>query len=154
MVLRPETLLVGAVTPDSALHHRRGPGRRQRQDPELRSTSRGKFAVSYTVTDVNGNLLFTSTPVTTTLGITSTLTTVDLGNLDTTGYANGTDTITVTVVDQSSQPLPTATGQGSLIIGSPVTVDLTVNQVDQPTGNPTVTNSLSITGSATHRSTR
>ena len=86
--------------------------------------------------------------MTATLGISSTVTTVDLGNLDTTGFANGTDTITVTAVDQSSQPLPTATGQGSLIVGSPVTVALTVNQVDQPTGSPTVTNTLSITGSA------
>ena len=35
--------------------------------------------------------------------------------LDTTGFANGYDTINVTAVDQSSQPLPTATGQGSLL---------------------------------------
>ena len=108
-----------------------------------------QVAVSYVVTDVNGNVLFTSTPVMTTLGITSSYTKVDLGNLDTTGYANGTDTITVTVADQSSQPLPTATGQGSLIIGSPVTATVTVNQLDQPTGNPTVTNSLLLTGTDT-----
>ena len=34
---------------------------------------------------------------------------MDLGTFDTTGFANGVDTITVTVTDQSSQPLPSAT---------------------------------------------
>ena len=49
------------------------------------------------------------------------LTTVDLGNLDTTGFADGSDTITVTVADQSGSRSPAATGQGSLVIGLPVT---------------------------------
>ena len=77
------------------------------------------IALAYTVTDINGKPLFTSTPVTTALSINSTLTTVDLGTFNTTGLANGQDTIIVTAVDQSSQPLPTATGQGSLLVGLP-----------------------------------
>ncbi|MGO9923686.1 MAG: choice-of-anchor Q domain-containing protein, partial [Isosphaeraceae bacterium] len=83
--------------------------------------------VSYTVTDSNGNLLFTSTPVPVPLSITSTLTTVDLGTFDTTGFVQGLDTITVTVTDQSSQPLASATGQGSVFIGLPVTPSLSVS---------------------------
>ena len=62
--------------------------------------------VSYTVTDANGDLLFTSSPVTVSLTITSSLTTVDLGNLDTTGFAEGSDTITVTVADRLRHPDP------------------------------------------------
>ena len=121
MVLRPETLLVGAVTPNPLFP---SAGTQVDVSAKIQSAVNESrtIAVSYTVTDINGNLLFTSTAVTATLGISSTVTTVDLGNLDTTGFANGTDTITVSAVDQSSQPLPTATGQGSLIVGSPVTV--------------------------------
>ena len=105
-----------------------------------------QIAVSYTITDSTNAVLFTSTPMMVALGITSGLTTVDLGMLDTTDFANGYDTITVSAVDQSSQPLPTATGQGSLLIGSPVDAKLTVNTpvVAQFQGTETVTNSLAL----------
>jgi len=103
-----------------------------------------QIAVSYTVTDATNAVLFTSTPVMVALDITSGLTTVDLGMVDTTGFANGYDTINLTAVDQSSQPLPTATGQGSLFIGSPVNATLTVNTPVLAPGNETVTNSLQL----------
>ncbi len=96
------------------------------------------------MTDINGKPLFTSTPVSTALSINSTLTTVDLGTFSTTGLANGQDTITVTAVDQSSQPLPTATGQGSLLVGLPFSATLSVSQSILPTGSPTATSSVEI----------
>ena len=68
--------------------------------------------VSYTVTDASSNVLFTSTPVTTTLNVLTTLSTVDLGNLDTTGFALGDDTITVTVADATGKPIPGAHRHG------------------------------------------
>ena len=52
---------------------------------------------SYTVTDPNGNLLFQSTAVPVSLDATTPLATVPLGTLDTTGFADGDDTITVTL---------------------------------------------------------
>ncbi len=144
--LRPEVVLVGAVAATPPYTAAGGVVDVSATLQSAVNESR-QFAVSYTVTDINGNVLFTSTPVATTLGVNSTATTVDLGNVNTTGFANGTDTITVTAVDQSTQPLPTATGQGSLIVGVPVTAVLSVNPANAPTGNPTVTNSLQITSS-------
>ncbi len=86
------------------------------------------LSVSFTVTDANGNVLHTDqTPMTVPLTPTSGLTTVDLGTFDTTSFTDGLDTITVTVVDQSSQPLPTATGQGNLTVGLPVTATISTN---------------------------
>ena len=144
--LRPELVLVGAVTQTPPYTASGGTVDISTTLLSAVNVSR-TFSVSYTVTDINGNLLFTSTPVTTTIGISATSTLVDLGNLNTTGFADGTDTITVTVVDQSAQPLPSAVGQGSLIVGVPVTAILSVNPATAPTGNPVVTNSLEITSS-------
>jgi hypothetical protein len=101
-----------------------------------------QIQVSYTVTDPNGNLLFTSAPVIASLTITSSLTTVDLGNLDTTGFAEGNDTITVTVADASGNQIAGARAQGTLTVGSPVTATLSVTPTIVPAGTPTVTNTL------------
>jgi large repetitive protein len=103
-----------------------------------------EVSISYTVTDANGDVLFTSTPVPESLSIRSTFTSVDLGSFDTTGYSDGLDTITVTITDQSSSPLPTATGQGTVTIGLPVTATLSVTPDALPSGSGTVTNTLAI----------
>ncbi len=79
-----------------------------------------------------------------TLNADSGLTTVDLGMFDTTDFSDGSDTITVTVTDLSSQPLPSVTGVGSVTIGAPVTASLTVSPTELPTGGGTVTNTLQI----------
>jgi large repetitive protein len=100
--------------------------------------------VSYTVTDSGGNVLYTSTPVATTLNVLTTLTSVDLGNLDTTGFALGEDTITVTVADASGSPIPGATGQGTLLIGSPVTASLSTSPTTLPPGSGTITTTLQV----------
>ena len=96
------------------------------------------------MTDANSNVLFTSTPVMVSVGVTSTLTNVDLGTFDTAGFANGQDLITVTVVDQSSQPLPQAAGTTFVQIGLPVSATLSVSPTIVPTGTVTVTNTLTI----------
>ncbi len=103
--------------------------------------------VSYTVTDANNNVIFTSQPVSTTLNVLTTLSTVDLGNLDTTGFALGQDTINVTVDESSGNPIPGATGTGSLLIGTPVTATLTTSPATLPPGNGTVTTTLDLDAS-------
>jgi len=100
--------------------------------------------VSYTVTNASNNVIFTSQSVATTLNVLTTLTTVDLGKLDTTGFALGQDTITVTVADAGGTPIPGATGTGSLLIGTPVTATLTTTPTTLPAGNDTVTTTLQL----------
>jgi uncharacterized membrane protein len=99
---------------------------------------------SYTVTDPNGTVVFSSTPVALTLNVQTSLITVDLGNFQTTGLADGSYTINVTVADASGHPIPGATGQGSVLIGTPVSGSLTVSPTTLPAGNGTVTNTLQI----------
>ena len=101
-----------------------------------------QIQVSFTVADSSGKPLFSSRPVTVALSILSSLTTVDLGNLDTTGFADGIDTITVTVTDASGNPISGATGQATLTVGSPVTATITVTPTTLPTGTDPVTNTL------------
>ena len=145
--LRPESLLVGAVVTNPPFTN---PGGQVDVTAKIESVVNEpqQVAVSYIVTDVNGNVLVAaSTPVTVPLTITSGLTTVDLGTFDTTGFADGADTIHVTVTDQSNQALASATGQGSVTIGSPVTASLTVNPTTVPTGTVKVTNTVQIDSS-------
>ncbi len=105
--------------------------------------------VSYTVTDANGNALFTSTPVSASLTTSSNSSTVDLGTLDTTGFANGSDTINVTVADASGHPIAGATGQAPLVIGLPVTATLSTSPTTLPSGSGVVTNTLQVDGQMT-----
>jgi len=147
LVLRPESLRVGAVITNPPFTNAGGlvdvTAKVQSVVNEPRQVS-----VSFTVSDFNGNVLFTdASPVSVTVGITSTLTTVDLGTFDTTGFADGADTITVTVTDQSSQPLPSASGVGIVTIGLPVTATLTASPTTLPTGTGKVTNTLHATSS-------
>jgi hypothetical protein len=157
LILRSESLLVGAVSTSPPFT---GPGGQVDVTAKIQSVVNEprQVAVSYTVTDPGGNLVFTSTPVTVPLTITSGLTTVDLGTF-TAGPTRGLDTITVTVTDQSSQPLPSATGQAHLTVGLPVSANLSVSPTNLPTtngfselfgdpllaGSGTITNTLPIT---------
>jgi hypothetical protein len=105
--------------------------------------------VSYLVKDPNDQTVFTSQSVQTTLTVQTSLTTVDLGTLDTTGFALGGYTIVVSVTKLNGDPIPGASGEGSLLIGSPVTASLSVTPDTLPPGNGTVTNTLQIDTSAT-----
>lgn len=98
--------------------------------------------VRFVVTDAGGAVVFTSSPTTTTLGVLTSLSTVNLGSLDTTGFALGDYTLTVTVSDANGQPIPGATGTGHLLVGSPVTADLSVSPATLPAGTGTVSNTL------------
>ena len=78
--------------------------------------------VSYTVTNSLGTVVFTSTPVPIALPEVIGVTSVDLGNLDTTGFSPGT------YYDQCHRqrfqrqcPSPAPTGQGNLFVGAPIT---------------------------------
>jgi uncharacterized membrane protein len=105
--------------------------------------------VSYTVTDSTGATVFTSIPVSTQLSVVTSLTTVDLGNLDTTGFALGSYTIHVSVADASGQPIPGATGTGNLLIGTPVSATLSVSPQTLAPRNATVTNTLQVSSQIT-----
>jgi transglutaminase-like putative cysteine protease/uncharacterized membrane protein len=103
--------------------------------------------VSYTVKDAGGTVIFTSPAVSATLNVLATLTDVDLGNLDTTGFALGQDTITVTVTDPSGTVL--AMGSGSILIGTPVSATLTTTPTTVPSGTSTVTTTLQVDSQTT-----
>jgi uncharacterized membrane protein len=100
--------------------------------------------VYYTVTDASNTVLFTSTPVSTTLNVLTTLATVNLGTLDTTGFALGAVTINVFVTDTANVPIPGATGSGSLLIGTPVSATLTTTPPIVAAGDSTVTTTLDL----------
>jgi uncharacterized membrane protein/transglutaminase-like putative cysteine protease len=105
--------------------------------------------VSFTVKSATGTVLYSSSPVATTLNVLSTLSTVDLGNLDTSGFALGDDTITVTVSDDSGNLISGATGTGTLLVGTPVTATESVTPQVVPSGTSTITNSLTIASTET-----
>jgi uncharacterized membrane protein len=150
LTLRPEVLQVATVTANPVFTNPGSPVDVTAKFQSVVNEPR-QVSVSYTVTDASGNVLYTDTaPVTVPLAITTGLTTVDLGSFDTTGFATGADTITVTVTDLSSQPLPSATGQGSVTIGAPVTATLSVSPTAVPVTNfvgVRVTNALQINSS-------
>lgn len=147
LTLRNETLQVAAVTAKLPFTLPGGQIDVIAQIESIVNEPR-QLTVSYTVTDAVGNVLFTSSPVMTTANVTPVLTTLDLGAFDTTGFSDGVDTITVTVADQSSRPLSSATGQGNVTIGLPVTASLSVSPSTLPTGTSTITNTLTINPAA------
>ena len=79
------------------------------------------LSAQYTVTNPTGTVVFTSPRRRCRSPRRARWSTVDLGSFPTTGLADGLYAIAVTVTDTSAQPLPAATGQGSLTIGLPVT---------------------------------
>jgi uncharacterized membrane protein len=99
---------------------------------------------SFTVTNSAGTVVFTSTQVPVSLGVQAQLSTVDLGNFDTTGLANGDYSINVTLTDSSGQPIPGASGMGTLLVGTPVSASFAVSPTTLPAGGGTITDSLTI----------
>ena len=105
-------------------------------------------SVSYTVTNALNTVVFTSSPAALTLPEVIGATSVDLGTLDTTGFAPGAYTINVTVYNQSSQPIAGATGQGQLFVAAPISATQSLSSTTQAPGSGTVTNTLSIAAEA------
>jgi uncharacterized membrane protein len=100
---------------------------------------------SFTVSDAGGSVVFTSQRVPLTLTVQTSLVTVDLGRFDTTGLATGSYVISVTVTDSSGNPIPGATGEGRVLLGSPVTAALSISPTTSLPGSATVTNTLQLT---------
>jgi uncharacterized membrane protein len=100
---------------------------------------------SFVVRDTNGTQIGrASTPVEITLGVLTSLATVDLGTIDTTGFASGSYTIEVAITDLAGETIPGATGAGNFLVGSPVTASITVGPDSVPPGTSSVTNTLTI----------
>ena len=100
--------------------------------------------VSYRVLDPAAQQVFASVPVQTTLTVATSLVTLDLGELDTTGFDPGVHTIEVKVTDLAAVPIPGGLGEAALLIGSPVTAALSVSPEVVTPGDVTVTTTLSI----------
>lgn len=105
-------------------------------------------SATFVVRDASGQVVFTSAPVSVTLGVVTSIATVELGAFDTSGLALGNYTIEVHLTDAMAQAVPGGTGQGSLLVGSPVTGSLTVDQDLLPPGTSTVTNTLTLEAQA------
>ena len=105
---------------------------------------------SYRVRDPNGNLVFTSPGVSFTLSVAESLSTVDLGTFDTTGFADGEFTVTVSIADAGGTPIVGATKAGTVLIGSPITGSIAAGPETLPPGTSTVTNTLVIDNTDAH----
>lgn len=99
---------------------------------------------SFTLKNSNGQTVSTSSAVPVTLGVLTSLATIDLGAINTAGLALGEYTIAVSLTDSNGQPIPGATGEGRLLVGSPVTSSISVDPNVLPTGTSTVTNTLTV----------
>ncbi len=104
-----------------------------------------QLKAGYTVADSTGHVIFTSSLQSVSVGVATGAQTVDFGNLDTTAFADGVDTITVQLYDNSGTAIVGATGTGSLLIGQPVVGTLSTSPSTVPTGTVPVTTTLSIT---------
>lgn len=99
---------------------------------------------SFSIVSPSSQTLFTSPSVNVGLGIQTSVTTVDLGAFDTSGLPDGTYTIQVNLVSDSGDPIPGGTGAGSLLIGSPVSASLALDQDSLPPGTGVVTDTLTV----------
>ena len=102
------------------------------------------FKVLFDVIDPNSLTIINSPPVTVELTVLSSLDEVDLGVLDTTGFDLGTYTVAVTVTDINDVPISGALARAPLLIGSPVTASLSVEQEEVPPCETTVPTLLDI----------
>ncbi len=101
--------------------------------------------VKLTVQDASNNIKATVTQPAVQLSVQSLLTTVDFGQINTTGYANGNYSLVVAVIDPvTNLTLPGGTGTGTLLVGQPVTATLTASPQTLAPGNGTVTSTLNV----------
>src|SRR5262249_19125795 len=80
--------------------------------------------VSFVVRDPQQQVVYTSSATPFDFTVASALQTVALVTVDTTGFAHGVHTITATVTEANGDPIAGASGIGTLLIGSPVTAQL------------------------------
>jgi transglutaminase-like putative cysteine protease/uncharacterized membrane protein len=99
---------------------------------------------SFEVRNAANAVVFTSPTTDVALSVLDSLTTVTLGSFPTAGLALGQYTIRVTLTETDGTPIPGATGEGSLLVGAPVTAALSVGPQVQPPGTGTVHTALQI----------
>jgi large repetitive protein len=147
LTVRNEVVSVVAVTADPPFTD---PGGQVTVSARLLNTvnQEQQVLVSYVVKDSTAQTVFTSQPVQTALTVQTSLTTVNLGVLNTTGFALGDYTLLVSVTKLNGDPIPGAIGEGNLLIGSPITASISVTPDTLPPGNGMVTNTLQISTSA------
>lgn len=101
---------------------------------------------SLNVLNPSNTSVATAGPVSTTLGVTDALTTLDFGQVAIpAGSANGNYTLAVTLTDAQGNPLQGGTGSGFLLVGAPVTANLTVSPQTVSEAPSTVLNTLTVT---------
>ncbi len=149
LMLRDEAILVAGIVTNPTFAD---PGGQVDVSAKIQSAvnQATQISASYTVTDATGHVLFTSTAVPVTLAVSKALTTIDLGSFDTTGFAQGVETITVSLSSSGGQPLPGATATTSFLVGQPVTADLLTSPGTLPTGSDVVTSTVTVTTHATY----
>ena len=141
LTLRDESITVAGITTSPAGVD---PGAMVNVSAKLLASVNGpsQASVSFTVVDPNGLIVFTSPATSVPLGVTSGLVTQDLGGFDTTGFVDGLYKITVSVAGGGSATT-------NLLIGRPVTADLSTGPALVPTGSETVTSTISVTARGT-----
>ena len=151
LTLRDTSIVVSGITASPAFTN---PGGTVDVSAQILGTVDQPTQISarYTLANPSGTVLFTSAATPVSLAVTSGLLTVDLGNVDTTGFTDGVDTVTVTLLDQNSQPIAGGTASSTLLIGQPVTGTLTTSSTTVPTGSDTVTTTLSVTTQSSYPS--
>ncbi|MCA9156933.1 MAG: hypothetical protein KDA72_01320 [Planctomycetales bacterium] len=104
-----------------------------------------KARASFVIRDASGATVGTaSTPVDVTLTVQTSLVTLPLGSINTTGLANGSYSILMTLVDMDGQTIPGGTGSTTFLVGSPLTASVDVAPGVLPPGTNNVTNTLKI----------
>ncbi|HVX12981.1 MAG TPA: DUF4214 domain-containing protein [Pirellulales bacterium] len=104
--------------------------------------------VLFTVTNGQGDTVFTSTPAPITLSTIGSVTTVDLGNFSTSGFAAGEYTVHVTVDDSTGTPIAGATGLGDFFVNLPITASLAITSDNQTPGPVASQETLTVTSHA------
>jgi uncharacterized membrane protein len=105
--------------------------------------------LSYTVSDPNGNVVFTSGSTSYNVSLQQSYYYPNLETFNTTGFAEGNYTITVSIADSTGTPIPGATGTGTVLIGTPVSATLTNGNAELLVGNGVSTSTLQINAQTT-----
>ena len=93
----------------------------------------------------SNQVIATAGPVQTVLSVADLTATLDFGQVTIPlGTLNGSYKLSAVITDQSGDPLTGGTGTGFLLVGSPVTANLTVSPTTVPTGTSTVLNTLTV----------
>lgn len=146
VVLRDEIVEVVSVTADPGFAN---PGDMVNVSTRILNTvnQNRDVQVSYAVKDPSGTIIFTSPVQDVALTVQSSLVTVDFGTLDTTGFELGTHQIDVTVSDTDAQLFPGGTGQTTLLLGSPITATMSLDQEVLLPGTSTIKATLEVNSS-------